>query len=345
MTTKRDKKTAIKKTEKWNWVLIIMVISLAAFAYYHPEQISDLQTSLRQMSDKDGNRIGEKLEREINVILKQTDTKNRDAYETAIDEVSGISKIFDRAEEGIEPAVDELSSFKGCAILCYHIAKDQFSGTYETEERIKSVMDAHIGRNVLYAGQQMENVLARLNDALARNTTDMQVRLASIGETVLGSEDETARKAFKNYVARMSTVSERFSNIALGTVTSGVGLTISAFLVKTTLRQAKNVLGHIARRMGTSTAYAIAAAAADGPFLIGDAIAVILEVGGASWCAYDLYNVQFLLKEQVTVELTNALFQYRGEVLALGKKSSGGLLKAYHEKNLKIAKDLTNHLS
>ena len=330
--------------EKWNWVLIILVIFLAAFAYYHPEQISDLQTSLRQIYDKDGNRIGEKLEREINVILKQTDTKNRDDYETAIDELSGISRIFERAEEGIEPAVDELSSFKGCAILCYHIAKDQFSGTYETEERIKSVMDAHIGRNVLYAGQQMENVLARLNDALARNTTDMQVRLASIGETVLGSEDETVQKAFKDYVTRMSNVSGKFSNIALDTMTSSVGLTISAFLVKTTLRQAKNVLGHIARRMEISTTYAIAAAAADGPFLIGDAIAVILEVGGASWCAYDLYNAQFLLKEQVTVELTNALFQYRGEVLALGKKSSGGLLKAYHEKNLKITKDLTNNL-
>ena len=330
--------------EKWNWVLIILVIFLAAFAYYHPEQISDLQTSLRQIYDKDGNRIGEKLEREINVILKQTDTKNRDDYETAIDELSGISRIFERAEEGIEPAVDELSSFKGCAILCYHIAKDQFSGTYETEERIKSVMDAHIGRNVLYAGQQMENVLARLNDALARNTTDMQVRLASIGETVLGSEDETVQKAFKDYVTRMSNVSGKFSNIALDTMTSSVGLTISAFLVKTTLRQAKNVLGHIARRMEISTTYAIAAAAADGPFLIGDAIAVILEVGGASWCAYDLYNAQFLLKEQVTVELTNALFQYRGEVLALGKKSSGGLLKAYHEKNFKMAKNLTNHL-
>ncbi len=344
MAAKRDKKLEKKKSDKWSWFFTILVISLAAFAFFHIEQISDFQTSFRPMYDKDGDHIGEKLEREINVILKQTDTKNREAYETAIDELNGISRFFDRAEEGIEPAVDDLASFKGCAILCYHMAKDIFFETYETEERIKSVMDVHIGQSVLYAGQQMENLLAHLNDALARNTTDMQVRLASIAETVLGSEDEAAQKAFKEYVTRMSNVSEKFSNMALGTTISGAGLAISAFLVKTTLRQAKNVLEHIARRMETTTSHAIATAAADGPFPIGDAIALVLEVGGAAWCAYDLYNAQFLLKEQVTVELTNALVQYRGEVLIQGKKSAGELLKTYHEKNLNIAKNLATNL-
>lgn len=342
--TKLPKKMEIKKTDKWTWFFTILIISLAAVAYFHIEQISDLPTSFRPIYDKDGNRLRENLEREIDDILKQTNTKNRDAYETAIADLRVINTAFDRAEEGIEPSVDALASFKGCAILCYHIAKDKFSGTYKTEERIKSVMDAHIGQNVLYASQQMENVLARLNDALGRNTTDMQVSLASTSETVLGSEDETTRKAFKDYVAQMSTVSEDLSNIALGTTISGFGLTISAILVKTTLRQAINVLGHIAQRIKTSTSYAIYMAAADGDFPIGDAIAVVLEVGAATWCAYDLFKAQTLLKEQVTVKLTNALVQYRGEVLAQGKKSSDSLLKAYHEKNLKIVKNLTNHL-
>lgn len=344
MTEKKDKNSKVKKTEKWHWVLTILVISLAAVAYFYMEQISDVSTSFRPIYDKDGNRIGENIEREIDDILKQTDTKNRDAYETAIADLRVINTAFDRAEEGIEPSVDALTSFKECTILCYHMAKDNFSGTYETEERIKSVMDAHIGQNVLYASRQMENVLARLNDALGRNTTDMQVSLASISETVLGSEEETTRKAFKNYVAHMNTASEHFSRIALGTTMSGFGLSISAIIVKKTLRQAVNVLKHIAQRIEKTTIYAISTSAADGPFPIGDAIALVLEVGGASWCAYDLYNAQILLKKQVTVTLTNALVQYRGEVLARGKKSSDSLLKAYHEKNLKIAKNVRNHL-
>ena len=61
------------------------------------------------------------------------------------------------------------------------MAKDKFGGNCETEERIHSVLDAHIGRNVLCAVQQRENALLRLNDALARNATDMQVRPGSHG--------------------------------------------------------------------------------------------------------------------------------------------------------------------
>ena len=92
----------------------------------------------------------EKIEREAAAILADTDRKNKDAYETAIAELGGINGAFERAREGIEPAVDELASFKGCAILCYFMAKDKFSGNCETEERIQFVLNAHIGQNVLY---------------------------------------------------------------------------------------------------------------------------------------------------------------------------------------------------
>jgi hypothetical protein len=70
-----------------------------------------------------------------------------------------------------------------------------------------------------------------------------------------------------------------------------------------------------------------------------------LEVGGAAWCAYELYDAQFILRDQVAGNLRRALAQYRGEILDLGKKQSLELLKAYHNRNHKIAQDLTNQLS
>jgi len=105
------------------------------------------------------------------------------------------------------------------------------------------------------------------------------------------------------------------------------------------------VLGHIARRMGTTTALAIGSAAADGPFPIGDAIALVLEVGGTAWCAYDLYHAQITLSNQVKADLQSVLAQYRGEVLDLGKKEALALLKAYQDKNRTFAQELTNQLS
>jgi hypothetical protein len=348
MTTKTDEiKRTGKTSGKWAWVLICIVLSLASFAYFNKERLVDVLTGLEvsfpQQSDQ--NTVRGKIEREAAAILADTGRKNKGAYETAMTELGGINGAFDRAEEGIEPTVDELASFKGCAILCYYMAKDKFGGNCETEERIHSVLDAHIGQNVLYAVQQRENALLRLNDALARNATDMQVRLAAMAETVISSEDQSAQAAFRDYVDRIGTVSEGFSRISLNTVVAGAGLTISGLLVKTTLKQAINVLGHIARRMGTTTALAIGSAAADGPFPFGDALGLVLEVGGAAWCARQLYDAQFTLKDQLKGELRSALSQYRNAVLSLGKKQSLALLKAYHDRNRKVAENLINELS
>ncbi len=348
MTTKKDETKRHGETSgTWIWALIIIVFLLAIISYFYKERLTDflLQYEMSSPQGPDQNAMTEKIEREAAAILRETDRKNSEAYETAMAELGAVNGAFDLAERGIEPAVNELASFKGCAILCYHMAKDMVWETYETEERISSVLDAHIGRDLLYAGQLRENTLARLNDALARNTTDMQVRLAAMAETVIGSEDETARTALRDYVSRMGEVSEGFSAIALKSVVSGTGLAISALFVKATLRQVTNILGHISRRMGTTTALAIGSAAADGPFPIGDAIGLVLEVGCAAWCAYDLYHAQFTLKNQLTGELRNALTQYRNTTLDLGKKQALALLKAYHEHNSKVAENLTRQLS
>lgn len=348
MTTRRDEmKGNRENTGKWAWALSIVVISLAAFAWFVGGRSGDLPTVPEaSVSEQQGhNRIREKIEREAATILRETDQKNRNAYDIAITELDKVTESFDQAEEGIEPAVAELASFKGCAILCYHMVKDKISGTCETEGRIQSVMDGHIGQHVLHANEQRENALARFNDALACNATDMRVRLAAMAETVLASEGEAAQAAFRDFVGRLNTGSERFNQIALKTVGSGIGLVISALLVKTTVDQAIRVLGHIARRMGTTTALAIGSAAADGPFPIGDAIALVLEVGGTAWCAYDLYHAQITLSNQVKADLQSVLAQYRGEVLDLGKKEALALLKAYQDKNRTFAQELTNQLS
>lgn len=334
-------------SSQWVWVLIALVLAMAAVAYFGVERLADVSTGIwtSVSEERDRNRIREKIEREVAAIMRETDKKNKEAYENAMADLIRINPAFDRAEEGIKPVADDLASFKGCVFLCYLMSKDKLSGTCETEERIQSVIDAHILKNVLYAGQRVENTIARLNDALARNTTDMQVRLASMTETVLSLEDETTQAAFRDLIARINSASQKFDSIAVSTVVSGSGLVISALLVKTTVRQAKNVLWHIARRLGQTTALALSAAAADGSFPIGDAIGLVLEVGGAAWCAYALYKAQFVLRNQVAGDLRMALVQYRRDILDLGKKESLELLKAYHSRNLKIAQNMRNQLS
>ena len=336
-----------KASGKWPWILIVMVLSLVSISYFVVENPYDTLKDIGEpiVEEQERNRIRQKIERETRVILRETDQRNRDAYETAMTELNGINIAVDRAEEGVAPVVDELTSFKGCAILCYLIVKDKFSGTCETEERIQSVIDAHIGQNILHVAQQRETAVARLNDALARNATDMQVRLASMAESILVTEDDTVRAEFRDLLERIAAVSQGFDEIAVNTIVSGAGLAISALLVKTTVKQARNVLSHIARRLGQTTALALGSAAADGPFPIGDVIGLVIEVGGAAYLLYELYDAQFILRDRVAGDLRRALAQYRGDTLDHGEKQSLELLKAYHNRNLKTAQNMINQFS
>ena len=169
--------------------------------------------------------------------------------------------------------------------------------------------------------------------------------IPAIPAQVLDPGDEKTQSAFRNFVERLSSVSVSFKDIAFQTMAPAAGLAISGFLVKATWGQITRVLGPIARLLGVTTGLALGSAAADGPLPIGDAIALVLEVGGASWCAYDLYHAQVTLRDDVGRELRNALAQYRGELLELGKKRSVALLKAYNDQYHKMVKDLTKQLS
>ena len=91
-------------------MFICIVLSLASFAYFNKERLvdvlSELEVSFPQQSDQ--NTVRGKIEREAAAILADTGRKNKRAYEAAMTELGGINGAFDRAEEGIEPTVNEL---------------------------------------------------------------------------------------------------------------------------------------------------------------------------------------------------------------------------------------------
>ena len=349
MHAKRDdRKSGGANLSLTTWVLMVCVLGLAVIGYFNGEHVARILSNVKThvWSSNDVGRSSEDLQGELKAILQATDRGNREAYEIAVNDLSRIDAAFNRADEGIEPTLDELVSFKGCAILCYHMAKDKFSGSCEAEERIQSVMEKHFGTYIRGANQDLENVLARLDDTLARNTTDMGVRLAALGEAVLNSEDMSAQSALRNFVDQLSAASAGFGGIAMGTIFSGTGLTLSlVFLIKKALGQITRILGPIASRLGATTAFAIGSAAADGPLPIGDIIGLVAEVGGTTWCAYDLYKAQVILRDNLECTLRSTLAQYRRELLELGQQRAVTLLKGYTDQNLRTVNDLTKQLS
>ena len=83
------------------------------------------------------------------------------------------------------------------------------------------------------------------------------------------------------------------------------GLMLEAVFMKSTIKAFTSVLGAISSRLAAAYGTGAACAVADGPFPIGDTIAVLLATGGTAWCAYDLWQA----KSQLHSELTAVLLQ------------------------------------
>ncbi len=333
---------------KLTWLMIVLVFFFAAVGYFIPEHDIDiLNLGKENISDKKKDDISNRadLNREITAILQNTNLKNKEAFKRALNkQKADINTSFDLADEEIDPAIDELVSIKGSAILCYYLAKDKFNGGCETEKRINSVLSTNIVQNILEANKKMENTLNRLNDTLAQNTTEMRVKLASVSEPYFDPQNKKAQAAFKMFISDLNGMPESLKLTALNTLSPTIGLVLSGLLVKRTWRMITSVLGSIVSRFDISSGVALGSASADGPLPVGDIIGLVIEAGGTIWCVYDLYNAQVTLKNKVKYELKNGLAQYRNKMLQLSRNRAEEVLKEYSYQYSRLAINLKNQL-
>ena len=82
-------------------------------------------------------------------------------------------------------------------------------------------------------------------------------------------------------------------------------LGLELVFLKTTLRALANLTASVSARLAVSWGIGTVSALADGPFPIGDAVGVVLAVGGTAWSLLELKQAC----TQLTPELTAALHQ------------------------------------
>ena len=88
------------------------------------------------------------------------------------------------------------------------------------------------------------------------------------------------------------------------------GLALEAAFLKTTLKSVQCVIGPIAGKIATKFGTGAALAAADGPFPFGDAVGVVLAVGGTAWSVHDLLALRRDLPSSISAALRQAIQEY-----------------------------------
>ncbi|MFA6292203.1 MAG: hypothetical protein WC637_10500 [Victivallales bacterium] len=323
------------------WILITLVIILAATSLYFSKKgfesskvdVTPVPALLTESTDI--NKLKLKLADQICIALGEASRKNKEAYTASKSRIdNSLDESCAVASRNIKNVTDRLCTFKGCALICYHFAKG------DSDPYINSIVKPQITDECLKGAEKAASELNVLEDALATNSTEMQINIVALTEQVLKDSKGLDTTAFSTLVKDTSKYSEATKNQAVSKSFAAAGLGLSACFIRGTCATAARLLGHIGRRMGVTTSAGLVAAAADGPLPFGDIALLVLEVGGAAWCAYDIYKVQNTLKNEIQPELTRNIGEFRKNMSEESEKCALALLDKYETHNKQTAANI-----
>jgi hypothetical protein len=236
----------------------------------------------------------------------------------------------------INEAVSELTSINGSLSLAYCMAKDKIMGTSCTQERITEVINRYILVDSVNTFKKLEKSLNALIQELNGNRAIMLKEIAS----KTSSEFEMS---FAELNKHLELASNSVENIAIDTsINTGI-LVSSSFGIKTIIKQAKNVLSAIIRRFLITQKVSGALLVADGPLPIFDGVALVIEIVGTGWAAYDLYKAQTVLKDKVKQSFIAGVNNFRRQIYSQSVEIADEILSRQNKINLELLRELNNY--
>lgn len=180
--------------------------------------------------------------------------------------------FFEEAGKNIPKVISNLTGTEAFLNLCYLAVTDKITGSDKLERKIASVIEGPI--------------LGPCRRGAAVYGCDINPALA------------------RGYLSSLHRDSMTSALYASG------GLALEAAFLKTTLKSVQCVIGPIAGKIAAKFGTGAALAAADGPLPFGDAVGVVLAVGGTAWSVHDLLVLRRDLPSSISAALRQAIQEY-----------------------------------
>ncbi len=292
-TQKNNKKIYLGLT-----IIIILIISFFTTRY---EEIPQIQQEVYQETVRLNNADHQRI---MGLIEDEIDSWNPD----------------------IEAAVNELGSLKGSFKLSYFLAKDKLTGSEDTTKFISDTINDYILMEAIDMSTRVKDLLNHFSGELNSNSHAMVDQLSQR----LPKEFDLS---FRKMEQRIEGLSGNIQMVSLNTTFAGIEFIITAVLYKSIASQVRNVLKVVLKRFFKTQALSLTAAAIDGPFPIGDAIGLGIEVVGLTWAGWELYEAQKIMKPKIRQELQNSVEQFKQEIYASSSKTAEAMLAETNKNN------------
>ena len=271
---------------------------------------------------KGRNRVMQRLSAEYGEAVER-------GYKRFCEDVARTAEMEYAAVQELVPAVAaRFGMFSRLKDYCILMAKDKLKDGDRLEKRILADLESDYYTRLYSARDSVLLCLERfINDVdLARKAYRVKTESELAGGRLPGDED---------YLKALGACEKRIEEAknALSSAQTGAAISVAlelAFVRQTGAILAK-VLGKAVARQVATMGGSAAAAVADGPLPVGDAIAGVATVGCTAWTCCDVYKATKILPERLRGALSESTEECKrvclNEVLALGEKIKCDALK------------------
>ena len=266
----------------------------------------------------------------IKIHADQASRRNANAIQSFELEIGRILKAREtKLTKAADAAAKEGADYQSCyAIICY-LAWDKVRGTSKTEEYLDSEINPTIEPAVAALAADVNRAVDTLKADLRRSTLVLAKDLAALGP----SERQRLKKVDIEGL-NQADFDQSLRYLGFNAAGIGIGLTFDAVIIsqsrigKLIWAKIKSIALRIFGKQVTKVAVSAAVAAADGPFPIGD----ILAVGGLSWTAYDvLYASQKEFEKDLRTSLSNLLLEANHHIHKQAVDYAKSMLKEHQD--------------
>jgi len=270
-------------------------------------------------------RVAAELQRLKETALARQQTAAT-GFEKRLNEI--LAGVYGQEEWRINVAVDELTGWKGSTHLSYLIAYSTFTQTPAAGDfigtKVSSVFSVPAGRATkLIAGSYAE--MEREMEVAANNFSAASLK-------AIESLPSSARRFNLSGLNAIKVPTREISEAGLKTTLNSVGVAVDVILIPQLLASAAGVLKVVVGRATTTLATSGTLVFADGPIPVGDAIAVVVGVGGGLWSAHDLYQARMHLVPVVRQKLQEDYRAQREMFRKIVREQTFELLEHYENK-------------
>ena len=248
-----------------------------------------------------------------------------------------LNNIHHEAMESASEIAAHLSEFKEIAKITILLAKDQIKGSHQAATYLGEALSP-VTKLIARAEGCTRSALESLQHNLNRRSNELSATLLENVEQMKSSID-----------AELSTTHENLTSIIKGIQLQQASLSLELLLAPLEYtglvalrRLLQHVLGALVRRAVATTSINVALAASDGPLLIGDLIALSVDVAFLAWASYDIYKLSKELPEQIKRQIVESLDAQRSNALAAFDSQSAQFLSALHQERNRAFEPLLN---